>query len=1008
MSYTDLKITDTDNNKEVANKINTTLDQLNVEIPKKLEADSYIKADDIKAYYIVDYNTKQVIPEFEDHTTTGVFKICDPVALQEALKNRDTAENKEFIHSVCYIMGVFVYSNPDVLYDKDFDLLEGISNIDHFLHYYTDTLLSKEPLIYKNIIKVDDTTNKVTFAVSLNGMVRYRLEQDVNVETDTIIGNETYTIYPINPTIRNTVYDIITSFLNKYVDGEPLTAITKAFTNIFTIPSIRDIETINSIVQPAFNAEGMLVYGLYFQNNIFTDVVEFYVEHTEYTKADLHKIIEAGTEIDIFTGDTSTIHINGKEVGQSTGSQHINSLNNYTLLLNIKCSDGNLCYFSLVKSNFRVLLTERLDNYDPYIFGLEFIFVPYINQISYIKNNVNYSGYIDLTSNGSIVLYAPKSNSEYLSNSVIMGMDPDSVDSRMVFGVNNTHYPAIDLSSKETNTAGSTLNILASYTNNSTDTNTASATAPVYPELGYITNTKLKQEVLGTFLDGNDIYATDIREYAITEDSPITSVLELPYGKNILLKTLPDVPAELSNYVTPIIYKTKRYMPLASEVGYVDFYYAKSTLLYGLHEVGNYFYIGIYHPTEYPEFKWCSLKGDTYSYIYDLTYGFTASDDTTYEASTDFLAITPEGYIAKLPKEQLAGLTTVDLTTQVTGQLGETNIADNAVTTDKLADTVITTDKIVNSAVTTVKIADNAITATKIADSAVTATKIADSAVTATKIADSSISTAKVADRAITSAKIADGAITSAKIASKTIVAGDIADNTITATQIASNAVTSSELASNAVVEAKIASNAVTTAKIKNASVTDAKISGIISKSHGGLGNNYGKADLTGNIALHTITGLSGSVTTQQVVTALVSKTNYTGITSTGWIWKAGQTFNITDLPYNPSKLIIHHVDTNGILLIATPAFASYAMSIGIVSGGTFQGWKAIINSDGTPVINKTTLLNAIKADPASFRSALGLGSLATLNSINLSDTSKTTGILPSSRGGFDYQNYLG
>ena len=1111
MSYTDLKITDTDNNKEVANKINTTLDQLNVEIPKKLEADSYIKADDIKAYYLIDYNTKQVTPEFEDHTTTGVFKLCDPVALQEALKNPNTEENSAFLTSVAYIMYGLVFSNPDVLYDKDFEVIDNTYDINHFLRYYTDTLLSKEPLVYKNIFKVDDTTNRVIATVSLNGMVRYSIETCVNAETGNEIGQGTFTIYPINPTIRNTVYDIITSFLNKYVEGEPLTRLTTSFNSIFKIPNIRDIATTNSLIQPAFNAEGMLVYGLYLWDNVYTDVVEFHLETTEYTKADLHKIIETGANI-LQLGDTgagtSTIHINGRGVDRNTGLQHIGRLNNYTLLVNIKCSDGNLCYFSLVKSNFIVVVTERLDNYAPYMFGLDSFLIPTVNQPQYIKNSVKYSGYIDLSPNPTIVIYTPKSNSEYLSNTVIMGMDPDSVDNRMILGVNNTHYPAIDLSNKETNTAGLTLNILASYVDSTTDTTTASATAPVYPELGYITNTKLKQEVLGTFLDGSDIYATDIREYAITEDSPINSVLQLPYGKNILWKQLPDVPSELYSYCFPIIYKTKRYMHSAPEVGYVDFYYAKPTSIYGMYEAGNYFYVAVYHPTKYPEFGWHSLKGGDSIYLYDLTYGFTASDDTTYEASTNFLAITPEGHIAKLPKEQLAGLTTVDLSTQVTGQLGEANIANNAITVDKLADSIITTDKIVNSAVTTVKIADNAITATKIADSAVTNTKIADSSVSTAKIADgaitsakiaaktitasniadgnitatqiasnavteakianssvttnkikdSSISTAKIADGAITSAKIAaktitasniadgnitatqiasnavteakianssvttnkikdssistakiaDGAVTSAKIASKTIVAGDIADNTITATQIASNAVTSSELANNAVVEAKIASNAVTTAKIKDASVTDAKISGIISKSHGGLGNTYGTADLVGRIDLSSVTGLSGSVTTQQVVTALASKTNYRGLTTTGWFWRSQGTFSITDLPYNPSKLIIDHLDSNGILLIATPAFASYAMSIGIVSGGTFQGWKAIINSDGTPVINKTTLLNAIKADPASFRAALGLGSLATLNSINLSDTSKTTGILPSSRGGFDYQNYLG
>ena len=462
MLYTDLKITDTDNNKEVANKINTTLDQLNVEIPKKLEADSYIKADDIKAYYLIDYNTKQVTPEFEDHTTTGVFKLCDPVALQEALKNPNTEENSAFLTSVAYIMYGLVFSNPDVLYDKDFEVIDNTHDINHFLRYYTDTLLSKEPLVYKNIVKVDDTTNRVIVTVSLNGMVRYNIERCVNVETGNEIGQDTHTIYPINPTIRNTVYDIITSFLNKYVEGVPLTRLTTSFNNIFKIPNIRDIETTNSLIQPAFNAEGMLVYGLYFWDNIFTDVVEFYAENIEHAKTDIHKIIETGTNI-ASALKAGTIHINGKEVEQSTGLQLIGRLNNYILLLNIKCSDGNLCYFSLVKGNFRIIFTERLDNYAPYMFGLESDFIPNVNQASYIKNNVQYSGYVDLVFKSIIVLYAPKSNSEYLSNTVIMGMDPDSVDNRMILGVHNVVYPSIDLSDRPISETEGSLNVLVSY-----------------------------------------------------------------------------------------------------------------------------------------------------------------------------------------------------------------------------------------------------------------------------------------------------------------------------------------------------------------------------------------------------------------------------------------------------------------------------------------------------------------------------------------------------------------
>ena len=118
----------------------------------------------------------------------------------------------------------------------------------------------------------------------------------------------------------------------------------------------------------------------------------------------------------------------------------------------------------------------------------------------------------------------------------------------------------------------------------------------------------------------------------------------------------------------------------------------------------------------------------------------------------------------------------INLASQVTGQLKNANIEDNAITTSKIASLAITADKLALSSVT--------------------------------------------------NDKIANGAVTSAKIASKTITASNIADN----------AITQSELASNAVVEAKIASNAVTTDKIKDASVTDAKISGVISNAHGGLG----------------------------------------------------------------------------------------------------------------------------------------------------------------------------
>lgn len=99
-------------------------------------------------------------------------------------------------------------------------------------------------------------------------------------------------------------------------------------------------------------------------------------------------------------------------------------------------------------------------------------------------------------------------------------------------------------------------------------------------------------------------------------------------------------------------------------------------------------------------------------------------------------------------------------------------------------------------------------------------------------------------------------------------------------------------------------------------------------------------------------------------------------------------------------------------LVGAIPA-NSGATSDGDVWVGTYGGSmvKRPMTTMATYIKSKITatdIINLIKTNPATFRSALGLGSLATLNSINLSDTTKTTGILPSSRGGFDYRNYLG
>jgi len=116
----------------------------------------------------------------------------------------------------------------------------------------------------------------------------------------------------------------------------------------------------------------------------------------------------------------------------------------------------------------------------------------------------------------------------------------------------------------------------------------------------------------------------------------------------------------------------------------------------------------------------------------------------------------------------------------------------------------ITETQIANDAITSPKIFAGAITTNKIATGAITANEIAGNTITAGQIASGAISTDELAANAVTAAKIAVGTITANEIASNTITAGQIAATTITAAQLATNAVTADKIEAGAVTAAKI------------------------------------------------------------------------------------------------------------------------------------------------------------------------------------------------------------
>ncbi len=103
-------------------------------------------------------------------------------------------------------------------------------------------------------------------------------------------------------------------------------------------------------------------------------------------------------------------------------------------------------------------------------------------------------------------------------------------------------------------------------------------------------------------------------------------------------------------------------------------------------------------------------------------------------------------------------------TGEVTGSTSLT-ITDGAVTTSKLANGAVDLASKVTGLLPTSNIADAAVTTDKISNGAITSVKIANNAIDLTTKVTGSLPTANIADGAVTSVKISDGGITSSKIA---------------------------------------------------------------------------------------------------------------------------------------------------------------------------------------------------------------------------------------------------
>ena len=181
----------------------------------------------------------------------------------------------------------------------------------------------------------------------------------------------------------------------------------------------------------------------------------------------------------------------------------------------------------------------------------------------------------------------------------------------------------------------------------------------------------------------------------------------------------------------------------------------------------------------------------------------------------------------KYVKDESSGKSTKELLDEKvnkTDQLGTTQIADKAVTTEKLENESVTTDKLDAASVTTDKVADANITTSKLADSSVETEKINNKAVTTDKLNDGAVDNSKLSPEAVTYDKVKDKSIITEKLNDRAVTTEKVEERAITNPKLGNQSV-DGRVVREASLETKHFSNgSVTTEKIKDGSVTNEKV----------------------------------------------------------------------------------------------------------------------------------------------------------------------------------------
>ena len=259
--------------------------------------------------------------------------------------------------------------------------------------------------------------------------------------------------------------------------------------------------------------------------------------------------------------------------------------------------------------------------------------------------------------------------------------------------------------------------------------------------------------------------------------------------------------------------------------------------------------------------------------------------------------LTTDGNGNLLFADNFSDVSTTAIGGDLTGTVGNAQIAVDVITTDTIVDDAITTNKLINDSVTAPKIANNAVTTAKINDRAITSSKLSSSgtlpAWDGSQLTNLPTGVATIPENSITDYHIGDHAIDTLQLNENAVSANKIANNAVTTDKLADDVVTTAKINDSAITTAKINDSAITTAKINDGAITDVKITSVDASKLTGT--------LPASISVGTILQCLSSV-----------KSDVETTTSTTFVTPTDLSVDITPSSANSKFLVMWCFNANG------------------------------------------------------------------------------------------------